>query len=64
MYDWLMTLKHPDGKFSMNQNGEADIRGTYCAIFMAYVLDILTPELTHNCAKYIKRYFRIYNFLM
>lgn len=53
-YDWLMSLKRPDGSFSMCQGGETDPRSTYCAFSIASLLGILTPELVENTAEYIK----------
>ncbi|KNE61544.1 hypothetical protein AMAG_06363 [Allomyces macrogynus ATCC 38327] len=44
MYAWLLRMKRPDGSF---------ICGTYCALTVARLLNILTPELTRNCASFI-----------
>ena len=35
------------------KNGERDMRSIYCAISVAKILNILTPELTKNVADYI-----------
>eukprot|EP00002_Diphylleia_rotans_P022540 TRINITY_DN4414_c0_g1_i1.p1 TRINITY_DN4414_c0_g1~~TRINITY_DN4414_c0_g1_i1.p1 ORF type:complete len:308 (+),score=41.17 TRINITY_DN4414_c0_g1_i1:163-1086(+) len=55
MYRFLLSLKQPDGSFLMHYDGECDVRGVYCAISVASMLDILTPELTANTADFIKR---------
>lgn len=48
LYKWFMSLKQPDGSFIMHKNGESDTRSTYCVLVVASLLDILTPELSHN----------------
>ncbi|KAK4056940.1 CAAX farnesyltransferase (FTase) subunit beta [Microbotryomycetes sp. JL221] len=53
MYKFLMSLKQPDGSFIMHQGGEVDVRGCYCALVIASLLNILTPELAHNTSQFI-----------
>ncbi|KAJ1882298.1 CAAX farnesyltransferase (FTase) subunit beta [Coemansia sp. RSA 1722] len=53
MYQWLMTMKNADGSFSMHKDGETDVRGVYCALVIASLLNIMTPELTENTANFI-----------
>jgi len=53
LYEWFMSLKQPDGSFQMNNGGEADVRGCYCVLATARLLNILTPELTEGVAEFI-----------
>ncbi|KAI8319710.1 hypothetical protein GQ54DRAFT_278992 [Martensiomyces pterosporus] len=53
MYQWLMTMKRADGSFYMHEGGEVDVRGVYCAMVIASLLNIMTPELVANCAEFI-----------
>ena len=43
------------GGFHMHDDGEVDVRGTYCALTVAYLLNILTPELADGAASYVAR---------
>jgi len=53
LYEWFMSLKQPDGSFQMNEGGEIDVRGCYCVLATAKLLNILTPELTAGVAEFI-----------
>ncbi|KAJ1959455.1 CAAX farnesyltransferase (FTase) subunit beta [Dipsacomyces acuminosporus] len=53
MYRWMMEMKRPDGSFSMHEGGEVDVRGIYCALVIASLLNIMTPELIAHCAEFI-----------
>ncbi|BEI81978.1 hypothetical protein CcaverHIS002_0211380 [Cutaneotrichosporon cavernicola] len=53
IYDFFMRCKRPDGSFVVCQGGEVDVRGTYCLLVVATLLDIITPELLHNVDKVI-----------
>ncbi|OHS98854.1 Protein farnesyltransferase subunit beta [Tritrichomonas foetus] len=53
VYEWIMSLKQPNGSFASESGCEADSRSTYCAICIAYLLDILTEELTANVAEFL-----------
>ncbi|RUP43034.1 LOW QUALITY PROTEIN: terpenoid cyclases/protein prenyltransferase alpha-alpha toroid [Jimgerdemannia flammicorona] len=55
LYGFLMRMKLPDGSFRMHDGGEIDIRGLYCALSVAAMTNLLTPELTENCAQFILR---------
>jgi len=55
LYEFLMRMKQTDGSFTMHEGGEIDIRGLYCALSVAALTNILTPELTSNCVEFIKR---------
>ncbi|KAG8872050.1 CAAX farnesyltransferase (FTase) subunit beta [Tulasnella sp. 331] len=54
MYNFFMSLKQPDGSFAVCSNGEADVRGTYCLLVVATLLDIITPGLVHNTYGFVK----------
>ncbi|GBG26095.1 Protein farnesyltransferase subunit beta [Hondaea fermentalgiana] len=53
IYRFFMSLKHPSGGFRVQPDGEIDTRGLYTVLAVASILNILTPELTEGCAKFI-----------
>ncbi|KAG6860443.1 hypothetical protein C0995_011083 [Termitomyces sp. Mi166 len=53
MYDFFMSLKQPDGSFLVAHHAEVDVRGIYCLLVTATLLDILTPELVEGTASFI-----------
>eukprot|EP01105_Mastigella_eilhardi_P005123 TRINITY_DN16918_c0_g1_i1.p1 TRINITY_DN16918_c0_g1~~TRINITY_DN16918_c0_g1_i1.p1 ORF type:complete len:392 (-),score=75.93 TRINITY_DN16918_c0_g1_i1:59-1234(-) len=53
MYNFLMRMKNVDGSFNSHTDGECDIRGAYCAIATAAMLNIDTPELVRGTAEWI-----------
>ncbi|KAL1717611.1 terpenoid cyclases/protein prenyltransferase alpha-alpha toroid [Schizophyllum commune] len=53
MYSFFMSLKQPDGSFLVSRNAEVDVRGTYCLIVTAILLDICTPELVEGTASFV-----------
>ncbi|VVT53067.1 uncharacterized protein SAPINGB_P003387 [Magnusiomyces paraingens] len=55
MYDWIFKLKTPEGGFKMHINGECDTRAVYCALSVASLLNILTPELVEGVSGFISR---------
>jgi len=55
MYKFLMRMKSPSGGFMMHDQGETDMRGTYCAMAVASMLHIVTPELTEGVGAYVAR---------
>ncbi|KAF8499482.1 terpenoid cyclases/protein prenyltransferase alpha-alpha toroid [Hysterangium stoloniferum] len=54
MYDFFLSLKQPDGSFHVSKHGEVDIRGTYCLLATATLLNLLTPTLTANIPGFIR----------
>ena len=52
-WKFILSLKSPSGGFRMHDGGETDMRGTYCAIAVASMLEILTPEITNGVAGYV-----------
>ncbi|CAO3670693.1 unnamed protein product [Umbelopsis ramanniana] len=55
LYAFLLRMKQSDGSFTMHEGGEIDIRGLYCALSVAAMTNLLTPELTANCVDFIQR---------
>ncbi|KIK96982.1 hypothetical protein PAXRUDRAFT_137244 [Paxillus rubicundulus Ve08.2h10] len=53
LYTFFMSLKQPDGSFLVSQGAEVDVRGTYCLLVTAYLLDILTPELLEGTPAFV-----------
>ncbi|UYV66895.1 FNTB [Cordylochernes scorpioides] len=53
LYKFLLQMKQPDGSFIMHKDGEADIRGLYCALSVASLTNILTPKLYDNTEDWI-----------
>ncbi|KAG6916628.1 hypothetical protein DXG01_006124 [Tephrocybe rancida] len=53
MYDFFMSVKQPDGSFLVAHHGEVDVRGIYCLLVTATLLDILTPELVEGTSSFI-----------
>ncbi|EYB90324.1 hypothetical protein Y032_0221g2552 [Ancylostoma ceylanicum] len=50
---FLHRMKQPDGSFTMHDGGEADIRGTYCALSVAALCGIMTDALRDGAAEWI-----------
>jgi protein farnesyltransferase subunit beta len=48
-----MSLKQPDGSFLVAHDAEVDVRGTYCLLVVAHILDLLTPELLAGVPAFI-----------
>lgn len=53
MYDFFMSLKQPDGSFLVSHDAEVDVRGIYCLLAVATLLNILTPELLAGLPEFI-----------
>lgn len=56
MYDFLLSVKLKDGSFMAQADGEVDVRCCYCALAVAKLLNLLTPELKANVAEYVNSY--------
>ena len=54
LYDWMMSLKQPNGSFRAEQGSEADSRSTYCAVSVASLLNMLTPEFVENVDVFLR----------
>ena len=57
LYAFLLSLKDEKirGAIRMERNGERDMRSIYCAISVAKILNLLTPELVDGVAEYVAR---------
>jgi len=53
VYAFLLSVKHPSGGFRMHDDGEVDIRASYCAVAVASVLNLLDDALAKDMDKYI-----------
>lgn len=53
LYKWFMSLKLNDGSFMMCRNGERDVRGCYCVVSIAKMLNLSTPELISGTPQFI-----------
>ncbi|GAA5906746.1 protein farnesyltransferase [Sporobolomyces salmoneus] len=53
LYRFLLSVKQADGSFVMHKGGEVDVRGCYCALTVATLLNLLTPELVEGTADFI-----------
>ncbi|KAF9524771.1 terpenoid cyclases/protein prenyltransferase alpha-alpha toroid [Crepidotus variabilis] len=53
IYKFFMSLKQNDGSFLVAHHSEVDVRGIYCLLVVATLLDILTPELVEGTAEFI-----------
>ncbi|EIM21068.1 terpenoid cyclases/Protein prenyltransferase [Wallemia mellicola CBS 633.66] len=53
IYNFLIRMKQKDGSFIVHEGGEVDVRGCYCALTVATLLDILTPELLENVDTFV-----------
>ncbi|XP_050297473.1 protein farnesyltransferase subunit beta [Anthonomus grandis grandis] len=53
LYKFLQSVRQPDGSFAMHVGGEIDIRGAYCALSVASMTNIITPELVDGTAEWI-----------
>lgn len=54
IYNFLLSLKQPNGAFCAHVGGEVDVRITYCAISTCALLNMLTPEITDGVVEYVK----------
>ncbi|EAY18555.1 Prenyltransferase and squalene oxidase repeat family protein [Trichomonas vaginalis G3] len=53
IYNFLKQSKQPDGSFSAGAALESDSRSTYCAICVASLLNMLTPELLEGTVEFL-----------
>ncbi|KAF7797279.1 hypothetical protein EIP86_008474 [Pleurotus ostreatoroseus] len=53
MYEFFMSLKQPDGSFLVSHDAEVDVRGIYCLLAVATMLNIMTPELVAGLPEFI-----------
>ncbi|KAI3626077.1 hypothetical protein CBS9595_001438 [Malassezia furfur] len=53
MYAWMLRLKQPDGSFLVHEQGEIDVRATYCVLVVASLLGLVTDELLDGVGDYL-----------
>ncbi|EPQ27107.1 uncharacterized protein PFL1_05389 [Pseudozyma flocculosa PF-1] len=53
MYRWMLSLKQPDGSFLVHENGEVDVRASYCVVTVSTLLGICTPQLVRGLGDFI-----------
>ncbi|SNX87425.1 related to RAM1 - protein farnesyltransferase, beta subunit [Melanopsichium pennsylvanicum] len=53
MYEWISSLKQPDGSFLVHTNGEVDVRAGYCVVCIATLLGISTKGLFDGMAPFV-----------
>jgi len=54
LYKFLCSTKDKkSGGFCMHVDGEVDVRGAYCAMSVANLTNLITPELTDGVADYV-----------
>ena len=54
IYQFLLKMKDESGGFRMHDNGELDIRATYCALSVASVLNLFDDKILHNVPSFLK----------
>ncbi|XP_003705898.1 farnesyl transferase beta subunit [Megachile rotundata] len=52
---FLSSLHGEDGSFSMHTDGEADLRGVYCALAVAKLINVYTPEIFEGTENWIAK---------
>ncbi len=56
LYEFLCEMKDTgSGGFRMHSNGEIDVRGTYCAIAVASLVNLLDSFLADGVGEYVRR---------
>ncbi|TDL18231.1 terpenoid cyclases/Protein prenyltransferase [Rickenella mellea] len=53
LYKFFLSLKQRDGSFLVAHHSEVDVRGTYCLLCVAALLNLITPELIKGTAEFI-----------
>uniref|UniRef100_A0A7E4VXI3 Protein farnesyltransferase subunit beta n=1 Tax=Panagrellus redivivus TaxID=6233 RepID=A0A7E4VXI3_PANRE len=53
LYDFILSMKQPNGSFIMHEGGEADIRGVYCAVAVAEMTGITDEKLFEGTAAWV-----------
>ncbi|KAL0224709.1 hypothetical protein RCL1_002621 [Eukaryota sp. TZLM3-RCL] len=53
LYDFLLSVKHSNGSFRAHEDGECDVRAVYCALSVAKLCNILTPELVSGTSSWL-----------
>uniref|UniRef100_A0A183V4M7 Protein farnesyltransferase subunit beta n=1 Tax=Toxocara canis TaxID=6265 RepID=A0A183V4M7_TOXCA len=53
LHDFIMSVKEPDGSFRVHVGGEVDIRGSYCALAVASITNILDEQIAANADSFV-----------
>uniref|UniRef100_A0A0M3IP57 Protein farnesyltransferase subunit beta n=1 Tax=Ascaris lumbricoides TaxID=6252 RepID=A0A0M3IP57_ASCLU len=53
LHDFIMSVKEPDGSFHVHVGGEIDIRGSYCALAVASITNILDEQIAVNTDSFV-----------
>lgn len=53
IYNFFMSLKQRDGSFLVAHHAEVDVRGIYCLLVVATLLDIVTEELVEGVPEFL-----------
>eukprot|EP00123_Amoebidium_parasiticum_P018047 comp24079_c0_seq6/m.43356 comp24079_c0_seq6/g.43356 ORF comp24079_c0_seq6/g.43356 comp24079_c0_seq6/m.43356 type:complete len:402 (-) comp24079_c0_seq6:362-1567(-) len=53
LFSFLMAVRKPDGSFSMEEDGEVDVRGCYCAVSVAVLCGLDLDTLFQGTADWI-----------
>ncbi|CAM6102076.1 unnamed protein product [Calypogeia fissa] len=51
---FLLRMKDPCGGFRVHDDGEMDMRGSFCALAVAHLLDIMVPEIVENVGLHVR----------
>lgn len=55
LHRFLMRMRQPDGSFTIHQGGEIDVRGSYCALSVAALTNVLSEQLLDGVAEWLVR---------
>ncbi|VDN60826.1 unnamed protein product [Dracunculus medinensis] len=53
LYNFLLSVKKENGSFEVHRGGEIDVRGSYCALSVASITNILDDILVENTASWV-----------
>jgi len=53
IYDYLMSMKRKDGVFYSTIGTECDLRSTFAALSIAWMINKITPEITRGVFEYV-----------
>ncbi|KAF9048253.1 terpenoid cyclases/Protein prenyltransferase [Hymenopellis radicata] len=54
LYSFFMSLKQRDGSYLVAHHAEVDVRGIYCLLVVATLLDLMTPELVRGTREFVR----------
>ena len=53
LLSFLVRMKAAGGGFHVHVDGEVDVRGSYCALAVAHLLNLTSPQLTAGVGAYV-----------